>query len=74
MKFSIAETAGYKAFDKIVSLVVTNKKQLEATGKNVPKCDVTLIAGQPLSAAAIIGSEVTVAGETSAHSVNGTWT
>ena len=74
VKFSIAETAGYKAFDKIVSLVVTNKKQLEATGENAPKCNVTLIAGQPLSAAAIIGSKVTVAGETSAHSINGTWT
>lgn len=74
VKFSIAETAGYKAFDKIVSLVVTNKKQLEATGENAPECNVTLIAGQPLSAAAIIGSKVTVAGETSAHSINGTWT
>lgn len=74
VKFSIAETAGYKAFDKIVSLVVTNKKQLEATGENAPECNVTLIAGQPLSAAAIIGSEVTVKDETPAHSVNGTWT
>lgn len=69
----IAETASKKAVDRVVVMVVNNKTELVVgTENDAPKCETTLLQGQPLSAAVITGGKVTVKDHAD-HEIKGTW-
>lgn len=69
-KIHIDEAADYKGVDRIVPMVVTNKKEL-ATSSTPTTSDILLEEGQPLSAASITGKVIVK--DESTHEVGGTW-
>ena len=72
VKITSPETADHKAIDMVVPMVVNNKTELAVGTNDAPKCETTLLQGQPLSAAVITGGKVTVKDHTD-HVIKGTW-
>lgn len=70
-KIHIDETADYKGVDRIIPMVVTKKKELEAS--SAPSTSDVLEEGQPLATASITG-EVKLKGKGNEnHLIGGTW-